>query len=101
MKLPMYVSESDYKVFASILGDFGEHRGPVRLEDFLKAMKSVGFGRHGAYELVPPPRIGRKLFNLAKGSGKPGKAISDHMQDGWKIELHNLYGWTAETFYTY
>ncbi|KAI1782802.1 hypothetical protein LXA43DRAFT_1068253 [Ganoderma leucocontextum] len=66
----MIVSPGHYKVFTSILNDFGYERITFTFEDFIKAAKSIGFSQRPTLELIPPRRIGRKLFQFMKSSGR-------------------------------
>ncbi|KAI1782319.1 hypothetical protein LXA43DRAFT_1068928 [Ganoderma leucocontextum] len=95
----MIVAPEHYKIFASILNDFGQGRITVTYEEFFEAAKSLGFKRtRDNCALIPPRRFGRGLFQYLKECGRSNHNITPAIQDQWKLQLFQLYGWTADTF---
>ncbi|KAI1783931.1 hypothetical protein LXA43DRAFT_1101951 [Ganoderma leucocontextum] len=96
----MIVSPECYKVFASILNDFGQERSEFTFADFVQAAKSIGFNVLDKHEqgLIPPRRFGNQIFRLMPKNCKMDRVVSADVQDEWKKEFYRLYGWTAYTF---
>ncbi|KAI1781961.1 hypothetical protein LXA43DRAFT_1105034 [Ganoderma leucocontextum] len=96
----MIVSEECYKIFASILNEFGRERAGFTFADFIRAARGIGFGIGRGHVLTPPTRFGNQIFRVSQKSGKLDRVVSEAVQDQWKKELFKLYGWTADTFRT-
>ncbi|KAI1782272.1 hypothetical protein LXA43DRAFT_1104418 [Ganoderma leucocontextum] len=94
----MLVAPQHHRIFASILNDFGQGRIIFTFQEFVQAARSIGFSERTFGELIPPKGFGNKLFHFMTPNGKLSRNVDRLVQDKWKVELFNLYGWTAETF---
>ncbi|KAI1782663.1 hypothetical protein LXA43DRAFT_1068413 [Ganoderma leucocontextum] len=92
------VNDEHHQVLVSVLNDGGEGRRVFTFEHLAKALKALGFVRLGKTGLIPPRRFGRKTLLLVPDGGRMDRVVSSKNQDGLKVALNRLYGWTAETF---
>ncbi|KAI1786189.1 hypothetical protein LXA43DRAFT_1099482 [Ganoderma leucocontextum] len=94
------VSTKTYMIFASIFKVGHGARFVFSYNDFYKAMNELGFELSHSGDLVPKEAIGINCFVYARIGGKVKCAtkVSKRIQDKWKRQLNQLYGWDATTF---
>ncbi|KAI1791115.1 hypothetical protein LXA43DRAFT_1094931 [Ganoderma leucocontextum] len=78
----MIVNEYSYKIFASILNDFGHERMRFTYAEFALAVKSIGFGAGPHGILIPPSRVGHQIFRIDQPDGvKMNKLVLPAVQE--------------------